>query len=288
MNAKLKIIISMVAFGTISIFVRNISLSSGEIAFFRAVIAAIVILIYKALIGSRFSLLDIKKDLPLLFISGAVMGFNWILLFEAYKYTSVSIATLSYYFSPVIVTVLSPVLFKEKMTIKQIICFIMSTIGLVMVIGISGTDKSSANIVGIGFGLGAAVFYAIVILLNKFVTKVSGVDKTLIQLFAAIIVLIPYVLITTGVNIENLGIIGITNILILGIVHTGICYCLYFSSIKDLKGQQVSILSYIDPLVAIVISVAVLNEPISFVQLIGGMMILGFTLLNEVEIKFKL
>ncbi|SDX31337.1 DMT family transporter [Tepidimicrobium xylanilyticum] len=288
MNAKLKIIISMVAFGTISIFVRSISLSSGEIAFFRAVIAAIVILIYKGLIGSRFSLLDIKKDLPLLFISGAVMGFNWILLFEAYKYTSVSIATLSYYFSPVIVTVLSPALFKEKMTIKQIICFIMSTIGLVMVIGISGTDKSSANIVGIGFGLGAAVFYAIVILLNKFVTKVSGVDKTLIQLFAAIIVLIPYVLITTGVNIENLGIIGITNILILGIVHTGICYCLYFSSIKDLKGQQVSILSYIDPLVAIVISVAVLNEPISFVQLIGGMMILGFTLLNEVEIKFKL
>lgn len=288
MNAKLKIIISMVAFGTISIFVRNISLSSGEIAFFRAVIAAIVILIYKALIGSRFSLLDIKKDLPLLFISGAVMGFNWILLFEAYKYTSVSIATLSYYFSPIIVTVLSPVLFKEKMTIKQIICFIMSTIGLVMVIGISGADKSSANIVGIGFGLGAAVFYAIVILLNKFVTKVSGIDKTLIQLLAAIIVLIPYVLTTTGVNIGSLDIIGIINILILGIVHTGICYCLYFSSIKDLKGQQVSILSYIDPLVAIVISVAVLNEPISFMQLIGGMMILGFTLLNEVEIKFKL
>ncbi|GFN34931.1 DMT family transporter [Tepidimicrobium xylanilyticum] len=288
MNAKLKIIISMVAFGTISIFVRNISFSSGEIAFFRAVIAAIVILIYKALIGSRFSLLDIKKDLPLLFISGAVMGFNWILLFEAYKYTSVSIATLSYYFSPIIVTVLSPVLFKEKMTIKQIICFIMSTIGLVMVIGISGADKSSANIVGIGFGLGAAVFYAIVILLNKFVTKISGIDKTLIQLLAAIIVLIPYVLTTTGVNIGSLDIIGIINILILGIVHTGICYCLYFSSIKDLKGQQVSILSYIDPLVAIVISVAVLNEPISFMQLIGGMMILGFTLLNEVEIKFKL
>ncbi len=286
MHSKLKIIISMAVFGTISIFVRNISLSSGEIALFRAIIAAIVILIYKSLIGKGSPLSDIKKDIPILFISGVAMGFNWILLFEAYKYTSVSIATLSYYFAPVIVMVLSPILFKEKMTIKQIICFTMSTIGLIMVIGISGMDKSSANLIGIGFGLSAAVLYATVVLLNKFVKNVTGIDKTLIQFFAAIIVLTPYVLATTGINIGGLDIIGIMNILILGIVHTGICYCLYFSSLKDLKGQEASILSYIDPLVAIIISVAILNEPISSMQLIGGMMILGFTLLNEIEIKF--
>ena len=286
MHAKLKIITSMAIFGTISIFVRHISLSSGEIALFRAIIASIIILMYKKLIGKGFSLLNIKKDIPILFISGVAMGFNWILLFEAYKYTSVSIATLSYYFAPVIVMVLSPILFKEKMTIKQIICFTMSTIGLIMVIGISGMDKSSANLIGIGFGLSAAVLYATVVLLNKFVKNVTGIDKTLIQFFAAIIVLTPYVLATTGINIGGLDIIGIMNILILGIVHTGICYCLYFSSLKDLKGQEASILSYIDPLVAIIISVAILNEPISSMQLIGGMMILGFTLLNEIEIKF--
>lgn len=288
MNAKLKIIISMAAFGTISIFVRNISLSSGEVALFRAIIAAVVILLYKGLTRNRLPLSDIKRDIPVLFLSGVAMGFNWILLFEAYKYTSVSLATLSYYFAPVIVMVLSPILFKERMTIKQIICFVMSTIGLIMILGVGGVDRSSANLIGIGFGLGAAVLYATVVLLNKFVKNVSGIDKTLIQFFAAIIVLIPYVLKTTGIHIGTLDFNGIINILILGTVHTGICYCLYFSSLRDLKGQEASILSYIDPLVAIIISVTILNEPISFMQLIGGMMILGFTLLNEVEVKIKI
>ena len=283
MHAKLKIITSMAIFGTISIFVRHISLSSGEIALFRAIIASIIILMYKKLIGKGFSLLNIKKDIPILFISGVAMGFNWILLFEAYKYTSVSIATLSYYFAPVIVMILSPILFKEKMTIKQIICFVMSTIGLILVIDIRGMDKLSANLIGIGFGLGAAVLYATVVLLNKFVKNVIGIDKTLIQLFAAAIVLAPYVLATTGINIGSLDTIGIINLLILGIVHTGICYCMYFSSLKDLKGQEASILSYIDPLVAIILSVAILNEPITSMQLIGGIMILGFTLVNEIE-----
>lgn len=285
MNAKLKIIISVATFGTIGIFVRNISLSSGEIALFRAIIAAVVILIYKGLRGKGLLLWDIKKDIPILFVSGVAMGFNWILLFQAYKYTSVSLATLSYYFSPVIVMLFSPIFFKEKMTIKQIICFVMSTIGLIMVIGISGMDESSDNLIGIGLGLGAAALYATVVLLNKLVKDVNGIDRTLIQFLAAIIVLTPYVFASSGINIAGLDLIGIINILILGTLHTGICYCLYFSSIKDLKGQQVSILSYIDPLVAILLSVAILNEPISFMQLIGGMMILGFTLLNEIQVK---
>ncbi len=285
MESKLKIIISMAVFGTIGVFVKNIPLSSGEIALFRAIIASVVIIIYKLLIGKKILFSEIKKDLPILFVSGVAIGFNWILLFQAYNYTTVSIATLSYYFAPVIVTIVSSILFKEKLTIKQVVCFIMATIGLIMVIGVSGMEKSSSNLIGIGFGLGAAVLYATVVLLNKFVKNVTGIDKTLIQFFAAIIVLTPYVLATTGTHIGSLVSIGIINLLILGIVHTGICYCLYFSSLKDLKGQEVSILSYIDPLIAIIVSVTILGESINLMQIIGGMMILGFTLLNEIKSK---
>jgi RarD protein len=285
MEAKLKIIISMAVFGTIGVFVKNIPLSSGEIALFRAIIAAAVIIIYKLLIRNKMLFSEIKKDLPILFVSGVAIAFNWILLFQAYNYTTVSIATLSYYFAPVIVMIVSSILFKEKLTIKQVVCFIMATIGLIMVIGVSGMEKSGTNLIGIGFGLGAAVFYATVVLLNKFVKNVTGIDKTLIQFLAAIIVLTPYVLATTGTHIGSLGNIGIVNLLILSIVHTGICYCLYFSSLKDLKGQEVSILSYIDPLIAIIVSVTILGEPINLMQIIGGMMILGFTLLNEIKSK---
>lgn len=285
MGAKLKIIFSMMVFGTIGVFIKNIPLSTGEIALFRAVIASIAIISYKIILGDKITFADIKKDIPVLFLSGVAMGFNWILLFQAYKYTTVAIATLSYYFAPVIVMLVCPILFKEKMTIKQITCFIMATIGLIMIIGIGETGESANNIIGIGFGLGAAALYASVIILNKFIKKVTGIDRTLIQFFAAIIVLTPYVLLTSGIHLDSTGKTGIISLLVLGLVHTGICYCLYFSSIKDLKGQEVAILSYIDPFVAIIVSVTILHESISLMQVMGGMIILGFTLLNEFKAK---
>jgi RarD protein len=277
----------MMAFGTISIFVKNIPLSSGEIALYRAVIASVAIVMYKLAGRKKISFSEIKKDLPILFVSGAAIGFNWILLFQAYNYTTVSIATLSYYFAPVIVMAACPILFGERLTVKQAVCFVMASIGLIMVIGVGKMEKVGNNLLGIGFGLGAAALYAAVVILNKYIKNITGIDRTLIQFFAAIIVLTPYVYATSGVNIGSIGNIPILNLLILGIVHTGICYVLYFSSLKDLNGQEAAILSYIDPLVAVIVSVTILGESINLVQIIGGMMILGFTLLNEIKVKPK-
>lgn len=285
MKAELKNIIAMIIFGTIGIFVRYISLSSGEIALFRALIASIIIMIYKFIKEKKISFGEVKRDILFLFLSGVAIGFNWILLFEAYKYTTVSIATLSYYFAPVIVMVVCPILFKERITIKQIMYFIMATIGLIMVINVKSIDKS--NNIGIAFGLGAAVLYAAVIILNKFIKNVIGIDRTLIQFIAAIIVLLPYILGTTGINIGSLKPNSIISLLILGIIHTGFAYCLYFSSLKDLEGQEAAILSYIDPLVAIIISVTILGEEINLLQIIGGLIILSFTLLNEINSNNK-
>jgi len=277
----------MTAFGTIGLFVRNIPLTSAEIAFFRAVIAAVCLLIYKFIIGTHLRFADIKRDLPLLFLSGAAMGFNWVFLFEAYQYTSISLATMSYYFAPVIVTVVSPILFKEKLTRSQIICFIMSTFGLILVISNGGFSGGSQNLKGILFGLCAAVLYATVILLNKGIRNVSGVDRTLLQFIAVIFVLFPYLQLTGGIHPETLTTFGLINLLLVGILHTGITYCLYLSSLKDLKGQEVAILSYIDPMVAVLISVVFLKENITLQQILGGLMILGFTLINEVKTKPK-
>ena len=274
----------MAVFGTLALFVKNISLPPGEIALFRALIASAAIIFYKALTGEKLLFAQIKKELPILFLSGAAMAFNWIFLFKAYHHTSVSIATLSYYFAPVIVMIASPILFKEKLTHKQIICFIMATIGLVMIIGVSGANQSHGNFTGIAFGLVAAFFYATVILLNKHIKSVSGIDRTLIQFFAAIIILLPYIYMTAGIHITSLDRWGLFNLLFLGLVHTGITYCLYFSSLKDLKGQEAAIFSYIDPLVAIIISVMILNESMGLVQIFGGLIILGFTLFNELNL----
>lgn len=281
-DPRLMLVASMTIFGTLGLFVRNISVSSGELALYRAVLAALLLTGFFVLSKQHIPLSKVKKEIPLLLASGVAMGINWILLFQAYKYTTVSAATLSYYFAPVIVTVVCPFLFKEKLTMKQIICFIMSTVGLVLIIGI-GDVHGDSNIIGILFGLGAAVFYATVILLNKFIKKVEGIHRTFLQFIAAIITLTPYVLCTSGITLGSLNNIGWINLLIVGLVHTGITYCMYFSSLKELPGQKVAILSYIDPLVAVLISVTVLGETMTISQVIGGILILGFTLWNELK-----
>lgn len=280
-QAKLMLSAAMVIFGTLGVFTRNIGVTSGELALYRAVLASVLIGFYLVFIKKgRLNLKNAGRELPLLLASGIAMGINWILLFQAYRYTTISAATLSYYFAPVIVTVASPLLFHERLTAKQIICFVMSTLGLVLIIGTGGGEET-AGITGILFGLGAAVFYAAVILLNKFIKNVAGIQRTILQLLAAVVTLLPYVALSSGFNLNLLDGTGWACLLTVGLFHTGITYCLYFSALKDLTGQEAAILSYIDPLVAVIISVLLLGEPMTLMQLIGGALILGFTLWNE-------
>lgn len=282
-RARFSIILSMVSFGTLAPFVRNIAVSSGELALYRALLASLLIGAFLLITGQKIPFRSLGKELLLLLFSGIAMGFNWILLFEAYKYTTVAISTLSYYFAPVIVTLVCPFLFKEKMTGRQILCFVMSTLGLALVVGITDLGKGGNDAIGVAFGLGAAVLYATVILLNKFITGVSGIHRTFLQFLAAIAVLIPYVYFTGGFHLTSLDRAGWICLLIVGLVHTGITYCLYFSSLRDLPGQEAAILSYVDPLVAVIIGVLILKEPLSWQQLTGGLLILGFTLWNELD-----
>lgn len=275
------LITSMFIFGTLSPFVRNISVSSGELALYRAILAAVCIGGYLLFSKQPIHLKSIRKELILLLLSGGAMGFNWILLFEAYKYTTVSVATLSYYFSPVIVTIACPLLFREKLTQKQLICFVMSTIGLILITVTGNMSAGGRDLIGIGFGLGAAVLYATVVLLNKFIKNVAGIHRTFLQFLSAILVLVPYVALTSGVTLGAINATGWICLLVVGLIHSGIAYCLYFSSLTDLPGQKAAILSYIDPLVAVVISVTVLGEALRPLQILGGSLILGFTLWNE-------
>jgi len=279
-RAKLLLSLSMIIFGTIGVFSRNIAVTSGELALYRAVLASVLIGGYFLISRQKIDFKAIKKELLLLLFSGMAMGVNWILLFEAYKHTTISAATLSYYFAPVIVTVVCPILFREKLGKKQLLCFIMSTLGLVLIIGFEGMGGGN-HVLGILLGLGAAVFYATVILLNKFIKNVEGIHRTFLQFLAAIVILVPYVLLTGDLQIGKLDGKGWVCLLAVGLIHTGITYCMYFSALKELKGQEIAILSYLDPLVAVAISFFVLGEDMTIMQILGGILILGFTLWNE-------
>ena len=277
---KISLITAMVIYGTIGLFVRALSMPSAVVAFFRGLIGSMFLV---AVIFSRKTGIakdGMKDNLLLLVISGAAIGVNWILLFEAYRYTSVSIATLCYYLAPVFVTLLSPVILKERLTPVKILFVLLSLFGMYLISGLSGGTTGSFK--GILFGIAAAVLYASVILMNKFIKGIGAYEKTAVQLLSATEVILPYILISKGFSGIVFNAKSIIILLIIGVVHTGVAYWLYFGSMDGLKAQTIAIFSYIDPVVAIILSALILKEHMGVKEIIGAVLILGSTLLSDI------
>lgn len=277
---------AMVIYGTIGIFREFIPLSSGLLAFSRGLIGGIFLLAWVLLRGKSLKLNIGRKSFALLCLSGAIMGANWILLFEAYNYTTVAVATLCYYMQPTFLMLLAPLLFKEKLTLKKGICALVSLLGMVLVSGVTeGTAMKGENIIGIFLGLGAAMLYTTVIILNKKNPVENAEGKTVIQLFSAAAVMIPYLLLTEKNGVLNLNWPAIVLVLVVCIVHTGIAYAMYFGSLQRLPAQTTAVLSYIDPVVAVLLAGPILQETMSVGEIIGAILILGAALVSEIRRK---
>ncbi len=276
MRDRFFFITSMLIFGSIGLIVRGIPLTSAQIALIRGVIGSLFLIIAGLIMKRKPPLKAIKKNFAYLLLSGAALGFNWILLFEAYRNTTITNATLSYYLAPVIVLFISPFVLKERLTIKKTLCMLTSVIGMFLVIWTRGEGSIySEEILGIGFGLGAAVLYAMVIIFNKLIKGMSGLETTIIQLTMASLILTPYVLLQGSIPIQALDTKVVILLVLVGLLNTGVAYLLYFSSIQKLESQTVAILSYIDPVSAVAMSAIFIGEKISAIQLLGGVLILG-------------
>lgn len=284
-KAKLELISSMLIFGTIGIFVRYIPLPSSIIALARAVIGVLFLIFFMIIRGKKVKWNDIRNNLFLLLFSGVLIGVNWILLFESYRYTTVATATLCYYLAPVFVIVLSPFILREKITARKILCVLIALIGMFFVSGVSTSGIS--GIKGILYGIGAAVLYAIVVLCNQKIQDISAYDKTVTQLTASAIVLLPYVFFTENINAISISFIELGLLIVVGILHTGIAYTLYFASMKDLNAATIAIFSYIDPVVAIILSVILLRENMGITGVLGAVLILGATLFSSLPERKK-
>ena len=273
---KLKMIVSMVIFGTIGIFVQYTPLSSTVIACVRSVIGALFMAAVILVTGKKPNIQAIKKNWILLLLSGGALGFNWICLFEAYRYTTVAVATLCYYMAPVFVIILSPIVLKERLTALKILCTAAAVAGIIL---ISGGGGGSAK--GIALGLAAAMMYCAILLMNKKMEGIDALEKTLCQLSVSAVVMVVYTLITQDLSEIVPNTVTIVMALVLGIVHTGIAYILFFGSVGKLPAQTSAVLSYIDPVTAIVLSALFLKQPMSAVQIGGAVLILGSIFANE-------
>lgn len=280
LRARLSIILAMLIWGSIGLFRRFIPLPSASLAAVRALGGVVCLLIWTLLRRQRISLTSLRnKVLPLL-LSGAFIGANWILLFEAYRYTSVAVATLCYYMAPMIVMLLSPILLRERLTKKKLICLAVSLAGMTLVSGVFGSNEGN-SLRGVLLGLASAAFYASVILTNKRISGVSSMDRTIAQLAVAAAVALPYALLTEDVTALALNAGAVLMLLVVIIIHTGLAYALYFSSMDHLPAQATALMSYIDPVSAILLSALVLKEGMSPMAVIGTALVLGAVIFCE-------
>lgn len=294
------LISSMVIFGTIGIFRRYLPISSPLLAFLRGGIGALFLLALKAVLTRRQKaaattgkddaaalekdaapLLTVDQKLLWFAIPGALIGLNWVALFEAYRFTTVAIATLCYYMAPTLVILFSPLVLREKLTGKKILCAVFAVFGMALISGVFGGGGAGGS-TGILLGLAAAALYATVILINKKAPEADTYEKTIIQLGAAAVCLVPYLLLTGGFAVEQMSLTIVLLLITVGIVHTGAAYALYFGSIKGLKAQTVALLSYIDPVVALLLSAVLLGETLGITGIIGAVLILGACLVSEI------
>lgn len=280
-KTKISLIVTMLLFGSIGLFVRNIAFSSGQTALARGIIGALFLFIAGVLLRKRIAWSNIRKNLWILIASGIAIGVNWIFLFEAYKYTTISNATISYYFAPVFVMAAGPLLLKERLNGIRILCILAALAGMFLVAGADKGAFTGRSLIGIGYGLAAAAFYASVIIMNKFLKGISGLESTLVQLTAASAALLPYVLVNDGFSWGGADSRSVVLLLIVGIVHTGLGYLLYFSAMQRLTSQTIAAFSYLDPISAVLMSCLFLKEHMTFLQLAGGILILGATYVNE-------
>lgn len=280
-RGKLNFIISMLIFSSIGIFVRAIPYPSSFVAFARGTVGFAVILFVMLLKRQKSDRTAIKENLVLLILSGAFIGVNWVALFESYRYTTVATATLCYYFAPMFVLVASPFAFKEKLTSKKVICLITALVGMIFVSGVFESGRGEVQLKGIIFGLVAAAFYASVMIINKKMTDIPAFDKTYIQLLCAAAVVAVYNIFTVDFSTLSTAPKHIILLLVVGVFHTGFAYTLYFGSMKSMKAQSIAILSYIDPVFALVLSALILKEQMSVFGVIGAVMVLGAAFVCE-------
>ena len=285
---KLKLISSMLIWGSLGLFIRGIDLPSSVIANFRGLLGAAFLLLMILLAKLPFSRRAVKDNALYLGLSGLMLGFNWILLFESYRYTTIAVATLCYYLAPIIVVAVSPLVFRERLGLFRALCVLAALVGMVFVSGAAeGGLPSPGQAKGVALALGAALLYAAIVISNKKMHGISGLERTVVQLGISALVLLPYNLLTVQGPLPAPEPSALALLLAVGVIHTGLAYFLYFGCMEDLPSQTVAILAYVDPVTAVLLSALALKEPMSAGMWLGAVLVIAAAVLLELPVKKK-
>ena len=280
-KARLQLIFTMLLFGTIGTLSRYIDMPSSVIALGRAFFSVLTIILILALRRQKLDWDDIKRNIGWLTLSSVFMCCNWVCQFEAFKYTTIAVSTLCYYMQPVFYILAAAIVIKEKLSPRKLVCVAVAFCGMIFVSGVLQTGFHISELKGVLFGIAGGFFYAMVVLINKYMKDISPVNTTIMQMALVSLIMLPYSAATGGLAAARVTTVGIICLIVLGALHTGIAYIIYFDAVNKLSAQTVGILSYIDPVEAVLLSAFFLKEPITIWTVIGAVMILGATAVSE-------
>lgn len=276
-SAFVKYISSLLLFGFNGVVASFILLNSYEKVLFRTMLGSLILIVIFFITRKKFTFHKKKKAFAFLCVSGICMGVSWMFLYEAYAQIGVSLSTLTYSCGPAIVMMLSPLIFKERLTVVKTFSFIAVFAGMILV---NGTVFGGGNFWGFFCGIMSAVGYSGMVIFNKKAKDIEGIENPTIQLIISFITVAVFIGIKQGFDIA-VPRESIIPLLILGFVNTGFGCYLYFSSIGKLKAQTVSIWGYLELLSAIVFSFIFLHEGLVWWQYIGAVLIIGGAVLGE-------
>lgn len=282
-RAFIKYLSALLLFGLNGIVASHIALNSYEIVFLRTLIGSVLLLFLFLLSKGRFHIKEYKKDTLFITLSGIAMGTSWMFLYEAYQQIGVSLSSLLYYCGPVIVMILSPLIFKEKLTIPKIVGFAIVLIGILLVNG--NAADGNINTWGLFCAAMSAVTYYFMVTLNKQAKNITGMENSVIQLIVSFLTVGIFMLIKQGIIIHVPANAWFW-VLVLGIVNTGIGCYLYFSPLSKLPVQTVAVCGYLEPLSAVVFAAILLGEKMTLIQVVGAACIIGGAMIGEL-IKTK-
>ena len=287
-NAKVMMIIAMSLFGTLGVFTYFIDLPASIIVVGRGLIGSAFLMLMIYLGGSRLSKDDIYGNMFTLICSGVCLGLNWLFLFEAYKSIEISVATVLNYMTPALVILISPLVFKTKLTFTKLGCALLALLGLVLVTGIIEDGIENINSYGILCGVMAAVFYTGLVVFNKKLKSIGSYDRTFVQLLIAGIVIAVYCLFTVDFGTLVIDTTSIILVVIIAVFQTAIAFTLYFGSLAHLDATDAVMYGYIEPVLSLILSVVILHEDLGLIGWTGATLILGSTFLSEIISRRKL
>ena len=277
---RLKYITAVTLYGTIGMFLRFVSLPSEVTAMCRGILGSVFIILFRLATGHRMDREAVKRNAKWLILSGITLGFNWIFLFAAYMTTTVAAASVLNYTAPIFVICLTPLLLKEKLEKRKLPYVALAFIGVLLVSGVSG---SGTTLIGTIYSLSAALCFTAIVIFNRKISAINAYDKSVVQLALSAVTILPYALIHNHGTIPLPSGSSLWIVLMLGVVHTGFAYCLYFSGLKNLPVQTIAVLGYLEPVVSVLCSALFLHEPIGLAGMVGTVLVIGSAMLSELS-----